>query len=154
MTHTSGARAGDRLVAMPRPRRALRVVAMVGLALVAASCASAFAACDAKPGAMRVASPGAVVLFQSRPSPIKVGELFALDVEVCATKGEVRGVAIDATMPEHKHGMNYRPVVKKSAGNTWGATGFMFHMPGRWQFAFEVDTGAGRERVLHNLTVE
>ncbi len=154
MTHNSGALTSEGLVATQRPHRAMRVLAAAGVALVAASCASAFAACDAKPGAMRAVSPNAVVLFQPRPAPIKVGELFALDVEVCATKGEARGVSMDATMPEHKHGMNYKPVVKKSAGNTWSATGFMFHMPGRWQFAFEVDTGAGRERVLHILTVE
>ncbi len=124
------------------------------LILAAAWCAPSFAACEAKPGAMRAVSPNAVVLFQPRPAPIKVGELFALDIEVCVTKGELRGVAVDANMPEHKHGMNYKPVVKKSADDTWAATGLMFHMPGRWQFVFDVDTGAGRERVLHNLTVE
>ena len=107
---------------------------------------------------MRAVSPVAVVLFQPRPAPIKVGELFALDIEVCAAKGEVRGVVVDATMPEHKHGMNYQPVVKQTvgntAGNTWSATGLMFHMPGRWQLVFDVDTSAGRERMLHNLTLE
>ena len=107
---------------------------------------------------MRAVSPAAVVLFAPQPAPIKVGELFALDLEICVARGSVRGVAVDASMPEHKHGMNYQPVVKKSAGNaagnTWSATGLMFHMPGRWQFVFEVDTGTGRERVLHNLTVE
>lgn len=131
-----------------------RAVATAGLVLATGWCAPSFAACEAKPGAMRAVSQNALVLFQPRPAPIKVGELFALDIEVCVTKGEARGVAVDATMPDHKHGMNYKPVVKKSVGNAWAATGLMFHMPGRWQFAFEVDTGSGRERVLHNLTVE
>ncbi len=135
-------------------RGVLRAASAAGMVLAAAWCAPAFAACEAKPGATRAVSQNAVVLFQPRPAPIKVGELFALDVEVCVTKGEMRGVTVDATMPEHKHGMNYKPVVKKSAGNAWSATGLMFHMPGRWQFVFDVDTGAGRERVLHNLTVE
>ena len=131
-----------------------RAVATAGLVLATAWCAPSFAACEAKLGAMRAVSQNALVLFQPRPAPIRAGELFALDVEVCVTKGETRGVEVDATMPEHRHGMNYKPVVTKSAGNTWSATGLMFHMPGRWQIVFNVDTGAGRERVLHNLTVE
>ena len=135
-------------------RRAAEAAATAAVVLVALCCGPAHAACEAKPGAMRAASQGTVVLFQPLPAPIKVGQLFALDLEVCTAQGAARGVAVDAVMPEHKHGMNYQPVVKKSAGNTWRATGLMFHMPGRWQFAFEVDTGSGRERVLHNLTVE
>ena len=145
-----------------KPRAKWRNLAPAGLVMAMTPaifwCAPSFAACAAKPGAMRAVSAAAVVLFQSRPAPIKVGELFALDLEICVARGEARGVAVDATMPLHKHGMNYQPVVKKSAGNaagnTWSATGFMFHMPGRWQFVFDVDTGSGRERVLHNLTVE
>ena len=136
--------------------------ATVALALavaIVATAATALAACPvapeaAKAGVTRVAAPKAIVLFQPRPGPIKVGALFSLDLSVCATEGEVRAIAVDATMPEHKHGMNYKPVIKPAGTGAFTATGLMFHMPGRWQFAFEVDTTSGRERILHNVTVE
>ncbi len=118
---------------------------------------AAWAQCGPAPGALRAEGREAVVLFQPRPGPIKVGELFALDVVVCSKHGEARALAVDATMPEHKHGMNYKPVVKRGAAGAAGAfavTGFMFHMPGRWQLVFDVDTSAGRERVLHDVTIE
>ena len=57
-------------------------------------------------------------------------------------------------MPEHKHGMNYKPTVKKNATEGFTATGMMFHMPGRWQFAFEVESTAGRERLLQTVAVD
>ena len=127
----------------------------MGVALLA-TCISTvvFAQCDPRPGALRAEGREAVVLFQPRPAPMKAGELFALDVMVCSKHGEARALAVDATMPEHKHGMNYKPVVKRGAAGAFAVTGFMFHMPGRWQLVFEVDTSAGRERVLHDVTIE
>lgn len=119
---------------------------------------AALAQCTAAPGTLRAEGRATVVLFQPRLAPIKVGEMFTLDVVTCAknadTNGEVRALAVDATMPEHKHGMNYQPVVKKNGANTFAATGLMFHMPGRWQFVFDIEMAAGRERVLHDLTIE
>ena len=42
-------------------------------------------------------------------------------------------------MPEHRHGMNYKPEVKRLAPGRWRAEGLMFHMPGKWEFVFTVD---------------
>jgi len=42
-------------------------------------------------------------------------------------------------MPEHRHGMNYRPEVKPLAPGRWRAEGLLFHMPGKWEFVFVVD---------------
>ena len=132
--------------------------ACLGAALLACGLSTAaWAQCEAKPGALRAQGREAVVLFQPRPAPIKVGELFALDMVVCSKHGEARALAVDATMPEHKHGMNYKPVVKRAAAGSTGGfavTGFILHMPGRWQFVFDIETSAGRERVLHDLTLE
>ena len=113
-----------------------------------------FAQCDAAPGSLRAEGREAVVLFQPRPGPMKAGEMFALDVVVCSKHGEARALAVDATMPEHKHGMNYKPVVKRAAAGSFAVSGIMFHMPGRWQFVFDIETSAGRERVLHDITLE
>lgn len=114
----------------------------------------AWASCEATGGARRVEGRDLVLAFKTRPAKIKVGELFAVDVAVCPKNGTVKGMAVDASMPEHKHGMNYKPTVKKSATDGFTATGLMFHMPGRWQFAFEVDSSAGRERLLDTIAVD
>ena len=46
-------------------------------------------------------------------SPIVVSRHFALDVVVCPKPGAAapRSLAVDATMPAHRHGMNYRPTI-------------------------------------------
>ena len=58
-------------------------------------------------------------------------------------------VAVDAWMPEHRHGMNYRPTVTRLAPGRWRAEGLMFHMPGRWELVFTVDG----ERLARELVV-
>ena len=111
-------------------------------------------ACEAGAGKTRVDGRNVALVYQPRPAKIKVGEMFALDLTLCPKHGKVRAVAVDAAMPDHKHGMNYKPAVKSTGTDRFSASGLMFHMPGRWQLAFEVDTDAGRERVLHNLTID
>jgi len=75
-----------------------------------------------------------------RPSGISVGSHFSLDIGVCPKngRGEPDSLKVDAQMPEHKHGMNYAPAVTKVGPGRWQAEGLMFHMPGKWEFVFEV----------------
>ena len=61
---------------------------------------------------------------------------------------------VDAYMPEHKHGMNYRTTVKPAEGGRYQAEGFMFHMPGRWDFIFEVRSGGKTDRVTRSIVLE
>lgn len=79
--------------------------------------------------------------------PIRVGEFFTLEVGLCARDGQPRPATlrVNATMPEHKHGMNYRPSVTPKGSERFEATGLMLHMPGRWELTFEVNTGAEAE---------
>ncbi len=137
---------------MKRPH--LNQALVVAALPILAGSGLAWADCEATAGARRVEGRDVVLAFKTRPAKIKVGELFAVDVTVCPKKGTVKGVAVDASMPEHKHGMNYKPTVKKNATEGFTATGMMFHMPGRWQFAFEVDSTAGRERLLDTVAVD
>jgi hypothetical protein len=57
-------------------------------------------------------------------------------------------------MPAHRHGMNYRAKVIPQGAGRWRAEGLMFHMPGRWQFVFDVDAGGRRDRLTYDVTVE
>src|SRR4051812_8689165 len=65
---------------------------------------------------------------------------FTVEVGACAKNGPPpETLKIDAQMPEHRHGMNYRPEVKRVASGHWSAEGLMFHMPGKWELVFELD---------------
>ena len=69
--------------------------------------------------ALKVAQPwiaaadGARIAFVSRPAPLPVGQHFDLDFVVCAAAAVRADAAIqvDADMPAHRHGMNYRATV-------------------------------------------
>ena len=71
---------------------------------------------------------------------MEVGRHFALDIGVCAKSGPApQHLKVDAHMPEHRHGMNYAPSMKQPGPGRWRAEGLLLHMPGRWEFVFEVD---------------
>lgn len=77
------------------------------------------------------------------PEKIAVGTPFNVEIEVCATDGgAVERLAIDATMPAHRHGMNYKPEIELLGPGRYRATGFLFHMPGQWEFALSVTSAA------------
>jgi hypothetical protein len=119
--------------------------------LVAWIAAAAAPACELPGGgAQRIESRSHVVLYRASPEP-RVGEHFALDFAVCPAP---QGVRVDATMPEHRHGMNYRPTVTAQGGGRYRAEGLMFHMAGRWELVFEVRTGGASERLAQSLRLE
>jgi len=85
----------------------------------------------------RLESKSYVLTYRAAP---EVGKHFSVDVAACAKNGPPPNtLTIDAQMPEHRHGMNYRPEVKQLAPGRWQASGLMFHMPGKWQFLFVVE---------------
>jgi hypothetical protein len=81
------------------------------------------------------------------------GRHFAVEAIVCATP-PARGLRVDAQMPEHRHGMNYRPQISASGEGRYLAEGFLFHMPGRWQLVFDVDRDGQTERLATDLVLE
>ena len=83
-------------------------------------------------------------MYRTAPDPIPMGRHFAIDFALCP-RGEAKvpgEVRVDAQMPEHRHGMNYRPSVKSLGQGLYRAEGLMFHMPGRWELVFELRDGA------------
>ena len=98
-------------------------------------------ACEPPPleKATRIDGARHVVLFRSAPAVPPLNAPFALELAVCARDGSaVAAPRVDATMPAHRHGMNYRPSLTSPSAGRFRADGMLFHMPGRWQFAFEV----------------
>lgn len=93
------------------------------------------------------------VAWKPVTGPIRVGKPFALEVAGCLAAGKVRRLRVDATMPAHGHGMNYRPAEKK-LGPGWSRfEGFVFHMPGDWQITFDLYGPDGRVRLTTTMTV-
>jgi hypothetical protein len=108
-------------------------------------------ACELPPGT-RVESPRAALSYRTIPVKIAVGEPFVLELATCPkTQAALSGrVKLDAHMPEHRHGMNYRPSLKPIGGGRYFSEGWLFHMPGRWEFVFDLDG----ERLTHSVRIE
>ena len=129
---------------------------MRAIALAAVCAAAPALACDA-PGAgyARLESERYVVWLRTDPASIPLGAEFALDAVVCAKRGaKIGAIRLDAWMPTHRHGMNTRPSLKPTGEGRWRAEGFLFHMPGRWQFTVDIDTPRGRERLTRELDLD
>ena len=122
--------------------------ACLGLALFVATPAAL--ACELPGGkAQTLRSGGHTVVYRSAPP--RIGEHFAVEFAVCPAPESVR---VDAWMPEHRHGMNYRAKVSPQGDGRFLAEGLMFHMPGRWQFVFDVESGGKRQRLTKDVVVE
>ena len=92
-----------------------------------------------------------------RPEPmrIEVGQPFGLIMNVCTKPGEpAELVRVDATMPEHKHGMNYATTVRGLGNGRYRVEGMLFHMPGNWEVTFDVRDGGDIQRLAHDFVLK
>src|SRR5262249_7985311 len=127
------------------------------LAAILASPAAAAQPCPDLAGATRIESDRYVISYRTRPDRIAVGQHFAMDLVVCPRKGgaiAADDLRTDAHMAERRHGMNCGTVVKAVDGMGYAAEGFMFHMPGRWEFIFEVRAEGRTDRITRTVTLE
>lgn len=98
---------------------------------------AAFAACPPTAADGAPLRAGAVQLaWRAEPAKTSVGQPFALQLQLCPAEAVL--VRIDATMPEHRHGMNYQPSLHKLGGGRWRVDGMLWHMAGRWEVRFDV----------------
>jgi hypothetical protein len=130
----------------------LRRVAALVTALLCSSTAGANQVCnppnDFKPRGW-IESTGIFVFYRTFPETIEVGRHFTLEAIVCSADAATHptGLRIDAVMPTHRHGMNYRPQVHAKGNGRYVAEGLLFHMPGRWRLLFDLQI-RGRSEVL------
>lgn len=137
----------------------IAAAALVVVGLGARGVAPAAGACEEPSGFHargRIESGDVVVLFRTRPATIEVGEHFVVDAIVCAgAPGRaVKGLRVDAMMPEHRHGMNYRARVTRDGAGRYTAEGLLLHMAGRWQLLFDVERDGATDRLVADLQVE
>ena len=96
-----------------------------------------------------------VLVYRADPGDIQVGRPFSMDIAVCAkNEASVDKISVDAHMPEHRHGMNYRPSVTQVGAGRFRIEGMLFHMPGQWEFLFDVPSKAGTERIKSTLVLK
>ncbi len=81
----------------------------------------------------------------------KLGELFSTNLRVTLASGAAlpdgATVTVDATMPEHRHGMMTQPATTVAGPGLWRTDGMKLHMQGRWVFAVDVSSTAGDDRL-------
>ena len=106
--------------------------------------------------AVRLESARYVLAYVARPMPIRVGRHFGLEVAACGRNGTPapEALRLDAHMPAHRHGMNYAPSIRPAGGGRWQAQGLMFHMPGEWEFRFDLRAAGTTDRLTHRYTLD
>jgi hypothetical protein len=129
---------------------------LVGVVLGSPPATAAEGCAPASPAQGRTESARYVLLFDPRPGPIAVGRDVSLEIRVCPRVGALapRGLRVDAVMPAHRHGMNYRASITPRGDGRFLAQGLVFHMPGHWQLLFDVESAAGSERLAADLVLE
>ncbi len=95
-----------------------------------------------------------MLVFKPSLVPIPVGQHFGIDFVLCPAAPAADEVRVDAQMPEHRHGMNYRASVRNLGPQHYRADGLLLHMPGRWQLIFDVRRGDTVQRLSQTLQVE
>ena len=146
-----------------RARVTARACSAAGLLILS----GAAAACGESlgPGTRELADAQIRLVYKTVPAVPVVGRHFALEIALCPTASAAapatpRGnapatLSVDAHMPEHRHGMNYRPSVSRRGPGLYRAQGLMFHMPGRWELVFELRDAAGTmQRLTQTLTID
>jgi YtkA-like len=97
-----------------------------------------------------------ILAFRTQPENIVIGQHFIVEFALCA-KGAAAApdsVRVDAHMPEHRHGMNYKTSVTATGAGQYRARGLLFHMPGRWEYIFEVRAAGVTERLTTSVVLQ
>jgi hypothetical protein len=94
-------------------------------------------ACTLAPGdGTGLQQDGVRLAWRSEPKSILQGQPFVLFVRLCPAAAEL--IKVDATMPEHRHGMNYKPSIAALGNGRFRVEGLLWHMSGRWEWRFDV----------------
>jgi|GEM_PF-966683 len=109
------------------------------------------------PSYTRLESQALVLAYRFEPPQLRVGTFFAVDVVVCTGTHAAQPIAevlVDAHMPAHGHGMNYRPQSVAIGPGRFRADGLMLHMPGRWELRFDVRSDGQQTRLSHTFELQ
>jgi hypothetical protein len=98
------------------------------------------------------------IAMKSNPAPVPLNEPFELTVDVSLLKKvddrNPLWLGLQATMPEHAHGMNTRARVEPLSDGKFVIKGLLFHMAGEWEVTFQVAKGRITEQARTRVLVE
>ncbi len=119
----------------------------------ATPCKPAASAPPSEPQWTQLAAPTVTLRYRFLPAPIAVSRALGIEVITCSRQGAAapEHVRVDARMPAHGHGMNYRPKTTQLAAGHYRFDGFILHMPGQWQLIFDVMQAGQRTRLTAEL---
>lgn len=118
-------------------QRAAAAAALATLGLPGAT------ACTLQAGdGQRLSAEGVQLAWLAAPAPIRNGQPFVLAVRLCPSNAVLK--TVDATMPAHRHGMNYRPSLHPLGDGRWRVDGMLWHMAGAWELRFDVEVAGAR----------
>ena len=96
-----------------------------------------------------------VASIDLKAEDIVLGQPFSFHLKLCSDEsGRPDRVTANATMPAHKHGMNYTPtVVFDEESNSYKVEDFLFHMPGEWEISLSAYKGEAEAHFSSLITV-
>lgn len=95
------------------------------------------------------------VQIELDPVDVPLNKPFDADVTVCAQSQDAPArVTVDATMPAHKHGMNYEPKMTQVDDSNYQVENLLFHMPGVWQLEVTAYDRGKPYRFTHDVKVQ
>ncbi|MEM8649851.1 MAG: hypothetical protein AAGF54_04915 [Pseudomonadota bacterium] len=90
-----------------------------------------------------------------KPKDIPLNAPFDAVVILCSQPEMLPSqVTVDATMPAHKHGMNYDPEVTRVDGHRYEVKNLVFHMPGTWRLEVTAYEGDKPHRFTHEVPIQ
>jgi hypothetical protein len=128
----------------------------VATAAVFLAAVPAMACTDLPAHARQVQGSHFRLVVVSEPAQIPLSAPFALEIRLCdARMAELsRLTAVDAWMPAHRHGMNYKTTLAKRDWGHYRAEGLLLHMPGEWEFVFDFAGPDKPERLTFRLDAQ
>jgi len=128
------------------------------LALALLSMANISSACEIPEGwqEMTAETPGSQKAAIRLPSDTTLlGQPFDVELMTCVENSvSIKRVTVNATMPQHNHGMNYAPEITTISDNRYRASGMLFHMPGKWHITVEAHGANNIHRFALELSVK
>lgn len=105
------------------------------------------------PAWIQLNAPNVTLNYRFIPDAAAVNQPLAIEVLACPQSGAAppTQVRVDARMPAHGHGMNYRPKSTQLAAGHYRFGGLILHMPGQWQLRFDVIQAGQRTRLTTDL---
>ncbi len=131
---------------------ALRLRRLLALLVSLSAAAATHAACPLTADAPARADAGSLQMsWSTSPDTIQIGEPFTMRLTLCPSGAQLQRV--DATMPEHRHGMNYQPTFTSLGAGVWEVKGMVWHMPGRWELRVDARLGEKPQRFTQSVTL-